>query len=83
MNQVSTNNSIRRQRFTGTVVSDKMKDTVVVELKRRVRHPKYHKSYTVTKRVQAHSTNGAKVGDSVVIESTRPISKMKRFRVVN
>ena len=67
----------------GLVVSDKMDKTVVVKVDQRKRHAKYHKSYTVSTRFKAHDEkNEYKVGDKVVIESTRPISKEKKFRVI-
>ena len=68
---------------TGTVVSDKMQKTVVVEIERRVPHPVYGKMVTRTKRVKAHDEeNSAKTGDTVRIAETRPLSKDKRWRVV-
>ncbi len=67
---------------TGLVVSDKMTDTVTVQLERRFAHPLYQKQITSTKRVKAHDTHGAAVGDTVRIMETRPISKTKRWRVV-
>jgi small subunit ribosomal protein S17 len=68
---------------TGTVVSDKMQKTVVVAIDRRVPHPVYGKMVTPTKRVKAHDEeNSAKVGDTVRIVETRPLSKDKRWRVV-
>lgn len=72
----------RPQRFVGKVVSAKMQNTVVVEISRKKRHPKYHKTFTVTNRLQAHDDIGVKTGDVVTIEATRPISKMKKFKVV-
>ncbi len=67
----------------GTIVSDKMSKTVVVEVNEQKRHPKYHKSYKFTKRFKAHSENGEyHVGDKVEIEETKPISKDKHFRVL-
>lgn len=73
----------KKQTITGTVVSDKMDKTVVVEVSFKKRHPKYQKSYTVSKRYKAHDEENAyKVGDHVVIEATRPISREKKFRVV-
>ena len=67
----------------GTVVSDKMQKTVVVALQRRVRHPVYGKMITRTKHVKAHDEeNSAKTGDIVRIMETRPLSKDKRWRVV-
>ena len=68
---------------TGTVVSDKMQKTVVVAIDRRVAHPVYGKMVTRTKRVKAHDEeNSAKTGDTVRIAETRPLSKDKRWRVV-
>ena len=68
----------------GVVVSDKMDKTVVVKVDMRKRHAKYKKSYTVSKKFKALDENNQyKTGDKVVIESTRPISKDKRFRVVS
>ena len=68
---------------TGVVVSDKMQKTVVVEIQRRVAHPVYGKMVTRTTRVKAHDEqNAAKTGDTVRIAETRPLSKDKRWRVV-
>jgi small subunit ribosomal protein S17 len=68
---------------TGTVVSDKMQKTVVVAIDRRVPHPVYGKMVTRTRRVKAHDEeNSAKTGDTVRIMETRPLSKDKRWRVV-
>ena len=68
---------------TGTVVSDKMQKTVVVAIDRRGPHPVYGKMVTRTKRVKAHDEeNSAKTGDTVRIMETRPLSKDKRWRVV-
>ncbi|HHF98508.1 30S ribosomal protein S17 [Candidatus Aerophobetes bacterium] len=67
----------------GEVVSDKMDKTVVVKIKRRVPHPLYGKIVTRFKKVKAHDEkNECKVGDLVKIEETRPLSKEKRWRVV-
>jgi small subunit ribosomal protein S17 len=68
---------------TGTVVSDKMQKTVVVAIQRRVPHPVYGKMVTRTSKVKAHDEqNAAKTGDTVRIAETRPLSKDKRWRVV-
>ena len=68
---------------TGTVVSDKMQKTVVVAIQRRVAHPVYGKMVTRTTKVKAHDEeNAAKTGDTVRIAETRPLSKDKRWRVV-
>ena len=72
-----------RKARTGVVVSDKMTSTVSVQLERRLAHPLYGKQVTLTKRVKAHDVHGAKVGDTVRIVETRPLSKTKRWRVVD
>ena len=73
-----------RKARTGLVVSDKMDKTVVVAITRRVPHPVYGKMVTRTKRVKAHDQeNSAKTGDTVRIMETRPLSKHKRWRVVD
>ena len=77
--------SARRIRKTrvGTVVSDKMQKTVVVAIERRVAHPVYGKMITRTTRLKAHDEqNASKAGDTVRIVETRPLSKDKRWRVV-
>ena len=67
----------------GLVVSDKMDKTIVVAIERRVPHPVYGKMVTKTKRLKAHDeANSAKVGDTVRIVETRPLSKDKRFRLL-
>ena len=67
----------------GFVVSDKMKDTVVVEVTRFVKHPKYKKYYKRSKRYKAHDVgNTKKVGEKVEIRESRPISKTKHFVIV-
>lgn len=72
-----------RKTRTGKVVSDKMEKTVVVAIERRVRHAVYGKMMTRTKKLKAHDEeNSAKLGDTVRIMETRPLSKDKRFRVV-
>lgn len=68
---------------TGLVVSDKMDKTVVVAIERRVPHPVYGKMMTRTTRLKAHDEqNDAKAGDTVRIMETRPLSKDKRWRLV-
>lgn len=67
----------------GVVVSDKMDKTVVVKVTRFVEHPKYGKRIKKTKKYKAHDEkNEKKIGDSVSIEETRPISKDKKFKVI-
>ncbi len=79
--QTAKSRSTRKAR-TGVVVSDKMTNTVSVQLERRLAHPFYGKRVTLTKRVKAHDLRGAKIGDTVRIVETRPLSKTKRWRVV-
>jgi small subunit ribosomal protein S17 len=72
-----------RKTRVGVVVSDKMQKTVVVSIERRLAHPIYGKMVTRTKRLKAHDEeNSAKTGDIVRIMETRPLSKDKRWRVV-
>lgn len=67
----------------GLVVSTKQQKTVVVQVDRYVTHPKYQKRYRVSKKFYAHDEEGkAKEGDIVVIAETRPISKLKCWKVI-
>jgi len=76
--------SSNKRRFIGVVVSDKMSKTRVIEITRFKKHPRYLKYYRITKRFKAHDEeNQYKVGDRVVIEETRPLSKEKRWRIVS
>ena len=73
----------RRRVLQGVVTSDKMDKTITVELNRRVKHPLYEKFVNRRTRVHAHDElNEAQVGDEVQVTETRPISKLKRFRLV-
>ena len=75
--------SLRKTRV-GLVVSDKMDKTVVVAVERLVRNPLYGRIIKMTTRLKAHDeTNECHVGDKVKVMETRPISKDKRWRVVN
>ncbi len=75
---------VKRRKLQGTVVSDKMQKTVVVAVTHEKKHPKYLKQYKVTNRFKAHDENKEyKVGDKVVIEETRPISRDKRWKVIS
>ena len=72
----------RRKTRVGTVVSDKMDKTVVVSVERRYAHPLYGKQVTRTKKYHAHDENNEyHTGDVVRITETRPLSKLKRWRV--
>ncbi len=73
----------KRRILEGTVVSDKMQKTRVVEVSRVKLHPKYKKRYMVNTRFKAHDEkNEYKIGDKVVIEETRPLSREKRWRII-
>ncbi len=73
----------RRKTRVGTVVSDKMNKTVVVAVERRYAHPLYGKQVTRTKKYHAHDENNEyHPGDIVRIMETRPLSKLKRWRVI-
>ena len=67
----------------GIVTSDRMDKTVVVQITQTIRHPLYPKIYRRRKNLYAHDeTNAVKVGDTVRVMETRPLSKLKRWRVV-
>lgn len=84
MSQDLTNKEIQGRKLIGVVVSDKMKKTVVVEVNRLRKHPKYKKYFKITKRFKAHDENNTyHIGNKVVIQETKPISKDKRFRVLS
>jgi small subunit ribosomal protein S17 len=85
MNGVTNMSQTRGKRkvFVGVVVSDKMDKTVVVAVDRLVRHPLYKKVIRKTSKFYAHDENNeCRVGDIVEIMETRPLSKLKRWRVV-
>ena len=73
----------KRKEFLGVVVSDKMLRTVVVKVLQMSKHPKYSRTMKIYNKFKADNENNiAKTGDTVRIEETRPLSKDKRFRVV-
>lgn len=77
------NRTSKRSSYSGIVVSDKMDKTVVVEVSTMVKHPLYHKMVKRAVRYKAHDeNNSAKMGDHVLIMETRPLSKSKRYRLV-
>ena len=77
-----TERNTRKSR-EGVVVSNKMNKTVVIAIVERVRHPKYEKFITRTKKLYAHDeANNAQIGDRVRVMETRPMSKLKRWRVI-
>jgi small subunit ribosomal protein S17 len=72
-----------RKERVGEVIASKMAKTIVVRVERRFRHPKFKKVVTGYKKFYAHDEKGdAKVGDHVRIAETRPLSKLKRWRLV-
>ncbi|TSC91180.1 MAG: small subunit ribosomal protein S17 [Candidatus Berkelbacteria bacterium Licking1014_96] len=75
--------SIKRQKKTGVVVSKKMSQSAIVRLENLIKHPYYQKRYKIHRRICVDDKkDAAKVGDKVEIEECRPISKTKRWRVV-
>lgn len=73
-----------KKKLTGIVVSDKMQKTVVVQVERIKEHPKYKRRYKVHKKYKAHDeTQQYHVGDKVIIEESRPMSKDKKWIVIN
>lgn len=80
MEEVKRN--LRKQRI-GVVTSNKMDKTIAVSVERRVKHPIYSKTMKSTKKYLAHDeTNTCTIGDTVRIMETRPLSKLKRWRLV-
>jgi small subunit ribosomal protein S17 len=82
VNQPAEKRGIRKERV-GDVISNKMAKTIVVRVERRFPHPQFKKVVTAYKKLYAHDEKAeAKVGDIVRIEETRPLSKLKRWRLV-
>ncbi len=74
--------NLRKERV-GVVVSNKMEKTIVVSVKRKMKHPIYGKFVNKTSKLYAHDeTNTCSIGDTVKIMETRPLSKSKRWRLV-
>ena len=72
-----------RKSRVGVVVSNKMMKTISVKVERRLRHPLYGKSVKLSKKLMAHDeANDCKIGDKVRISETRPLSKNKRWRLI-
>ena len=77
------NQEVTRKSRVGVVVSSKMNKTIVVEIERRVPHPIFKKIVRKTSKFYAHDEESkAKAGDKVRIEETRPMSKLKRWRLI-
>ena len=73
-----------KKQLIGKVISNKMQKTVVVEIERIKEHPKYKRRFKVSKKYKAHDEKGEyKIGDRVIIEECRPLSKEKRWRVIS
>lgn len=71
------------RKLKGTIVSDKMQKTVVVRVDRLKKHPKYQKYYRASRKLKAHDEKGEyKIGDVVIIQEMRPISKEKGWKVI-
>jgi small subunit ribosomal protein S17 len=78
----AANSRQERQVLTGIVTSAKMEKTIVVEVQRLVQHPKYHRVVRISKKFYAHDEQRqAKPGDTVRIVASRPLSKLKRWRL--
>jgi small subunit ribosomal protein S17 len=72
----------KRKTHKGVVVSNKMQKTVVIKLERTLPHPRYGKIIIRAKKIYAHSEEPLQIGDVVEVVETRPMSKLKRWRVV-
>jgi small subunit ribosomal protein S17 len=84
MTEEKTQSRARRKTRTGTVVSDSQEKTIVVRVERRTVHPLYRKVVTRAKKYYVHDeANEARVGDRVQIAETRPLSKLKRWRLTS
>lgn len=82
MSEQQTERKTRRTQI-GRVTSAKMQETIVVEIDRLVRHPRYDKYVRRSTKLYAHNGNNeAQVGDTVEVMATRPMSKLKRWRLV-
>jgi len=85
MSETETNTNVRgnRKERLGEVVSNRMSKTIVVRVRRRYPHPRFHKIVTSYKKLYAHDEKGeARPGDTVRIVETRPLSRLKRWRLV-
>jgi small subunit ribosomal protein S17 len=79
----NSNKAKTQRRFKCQVVSAKMAKTIVVEITARKMHPKYKKQYKVSKRYKVHDEkNEAKVGQTVIFQECRPLSKEKKWRLI-
>jgi small subunit ribosomal protein S17 len=84
MKKTETTVQVNKKTLQGVVVSDKMQKTLVVNVQRFIKHPKYGKYFKVSKKYKAHYEGGdVKVGDKVTIVECRPRSKDKHFEVTS
>ena len=84
MTGATTNVQGKRKTKTGRVVSDRMDKTIVVSIERLARHPLYKRVIRLTTKFKAHDeSNDARIGDTVLIEESRPLSATKRWRLVS
>jgi small subunit ribosomal protein S17 len=84
MTGATTNVQGKRKTKVGRVVSDRMDKTIVVSVERLARHPLYKRVIRLTTKFKAHDeTNDARIGDTVLIEESRPLSATKRWRLVS
>ncbi len=82
-NEAKTTNAVIKRKLQGTVVSNKMEKTITVRVDRKIKHPKYGKIYSVSKKYKAHDEKkAANLGDIVEIREIRPLSKDKRWMYV-
>ena len=79
----STRKDSRRKTLLGEVVSTRMQKTIIIEVQRKKRHPLYNRIVARSRRFYAHDERGeARLGDVVRVEETRPLSKLKRWRLI-
>lgn len=71
----------KRKEKVAVVVSNKMQKTVVVSVQKTYRHPRYDKVITKSKKYYAHTDKDLQIGEKVIIQETRPLSKLKRWKV--
>jgi small subunit ribosomal protein S17 len=84
LSQIEVKAAKRQRTFKGVVVSAAMNKTRIVLVSRSITHPKYNKRYKVSRRYPAHDEkNEYKVGQAVVIQETRPLSKTKRWKIIS
>ena len=83
-NDLIKKEGVKGRILTGMIVSDKMDKTVIVEITRLRKHPKYKKYFKITRKFKAHDENNTyRTGDRVNIQEIRPLSKEKRWTVTN